>query len=115
LSEEVSFFDFCPDWKEATLWTKWLEYSAKRFATGAQFIYVPTCLYNTLTSFLEDVQSPLQRGHSQRVRNHIEIELDTLGCPILPDITFRDIGNPYLTKDVQDMVREYCAAHLCEF
>src|SRR6266404_1417248 len=63
---------------------------------------------------LEDIQSPLQKGHSQCVRHHIDIELDSSGYPNLPHITSDDLHHPYLTKDVQDMVREYCAAHIRE-
>jgi len=72
------------------------------------------CLCNTLTFILENIQSPLHKGHSQRDRHPIPISLDSTGLPILPDITIRDFKKPYLTKDVQDVVREYCAAHARE-
>jgi hypothetical protein len=108
LGQEISFLHFCADWKDANLWTKWTEYASKSFDTGESS---HMSLGNTLTSILESIQSPLRASHSKRKGHPIEIGLDSMGVPILPPITIRDWKNPYLTKDVQDMVRDYCTAH----
>ncbi|KAH9074355.1 hypothetical protein EDB83DRAFT_2516178 [Lactarius deliciosus] len=89
LDDGMSFSDFCPNWRDASMWQEWMKYCRKCF--------VP-----------EDDQSvPL--GCSKALRTKVKVVTNADGEPDIPSVTLED---GYAAKTVQTALRDYCNAHI---
>ncbi|KAH9015700.1 hypothetical protein EDB85DRAFT_2156481 [Lactarius pseudohatsudake] len=89
LDDGMSFSDFFPNWRDASMWHEWMKYCRKSF--------VP-----------EDDQSvPL--GRSRALRTKVKVVTSADGEPDIPSIT---LENGYAAKTVQTALRDYCNTHI---
>jgi len=71
-----------------------------------------TSVLNMLIVCLANLDNPLPKPPSTKLKNRIPICLDNNGAPILPGVTMREMNNPYITKEVQTMIQDYMREHI---
>ncbi|KAH8989762.1 hypothetical protein EDB86DRAFT_2831440 [Lactarius hatsudake] len=89
LDDGMSFADFCPTWRNASVWQEWMKYCRKCFAP-------------------ENDQS-VPPGRSKALRTKVKIVTNADGEPDIPSITLED---GYAAKAVQTTLRDYCNTHI---
>ncbi|KAH9062594.1 hypothetical protein EDB83DRAFT_2315452 [Lactarius deliciosus] len=89
LDDSMSFADFCPTWRNASVWQEWMKYCRKCFAP-------------------ENDQS-VPPGRSKALRTKVKIVTNADGEPDIPSITLED---GYAAKAVQTTLRDYCNTHI---
>ncbi|KAH9031440.1 hypothetical protein EDB83DRAFT_2319252 [Lactarius deliciosus] len=89
LDDGMSFADFCPTWRNASVWQEWMKYCRKCFAP-------------------ENNQS-VPPGRSKALRTKVKIVTNADGEPDIPSITLED---GYAAKAVQTTLRDYCNTHI---
>ncbi|KAH9013595.1 hypothetical protein EDB85DRAFT_2158062 [Lactarius pseudohatsudake] len=89
LDDGMSFSNFCPNWRDASIWQEWMKYCRKSF--------VP-----------EDDQS-VPPGCSKALRTKVKVLTNTDGEPDIPSVTLED---GYVAKTIQTALRDYCNTHI---
>ncbi|KAH9012165.1 hypothetical protein EDB85DRAFT_2159239 [Lactarius pseudohatsudake] len=91
LDDGMSFSDFFPNWRDASMWHEWMKYCRKSFAPA------------------DDQSVPL--GRSRALRTKVKVVTSADGEPDIPSIT---LENGYAAKTVQTALRDYCNTHIRE-
>ncbi|KAI9432718.1 hypothetical protein H4582DRAFT_2083108 [Lactarius indigo] len=89
LDDGMSFSDFCPDWRNASIWQEWMKYCRK--------------------CFVPENDQGAHSGSSKVLRTKVKIVIDTDGEPDIPSVTPED---GYSAKTIQTVLRDYCNSHI---
>ncbi|KAI9434984.1 hypothetical protein H4582DRAFT_2059865 [Lactarius indigo] len=89
LDDGMSFSDFCPDWRNASIWQEWMKYCRK--------------------CFVPENDQGAHSGRSKVLRTKVKIVIDTDGEPDIPSVTPED---GYSAKTIQTVLRDYCNSHI---
>ncbi|KAI9428293.1 hypothetical protein H4582DRAFT_2178227 [Lactarius indigo] len=89
LDDGMSFSDFCPDWRNASIWQEWMKYCRK--------------------CFVPENDQGAHSWCSKVLQTKVKIVIDTDGEPDIPSVTPED---GYSAKTIQTVLRDYCNSHI---